>query len=107
MSEPKLTQISGIGPATARTLAVNGFSTIKEVAGATAGQLAQVPGFGAARAAAVIAAAKSLLKTAEAPETGKGKKKKRKGKGKKKEKKKEKKGKKKDKKKDRKKRKKK
>ena len=109
MSDPKLTKISGIGTATAEALAGNGFTTIEGVAAATENQLSEVRGFGPARAATVIAAAKALLETDEAPKAGKGKKKdkkktkkNKKGKGKKKDGKKKKDKKKKDKKKRRK-----
>lgn len=89
MPELTLTQISGIGPATARVLTENGFATVEAVATATSAGLARVPGFGSARAAVVIAAAKSLLSQGEASkparrETAVDKKKGKKKKGKKK-----------------------
>jgi len=107
MAEPKLTEIAGIGPATARLLADNGFATVESIAKASDQELAKVPGFGMVRAAVVIDAAQSLVKAPAVQEPGgdkkkkkkktkkdKGKKKKKKGKDKKK-KKKDKKGKKK------------
>lgn len=67
MSDPKLSEISGVGPATARLLAESGFASVESVAKATPGELARVPGFGEARAAAVIAAAVSLQSRGKAP----------------------------------------
>lgn len=104
MSDPKLTQISGIGPATADVLTSNGFDSVQAIANATVAALSRVPGFGPARAAVVIGAAKAALSVPEASEPtpsakkdGKTKKKKdkkgKKGKGKKKKDKKGKKGK--------------
>lgn len=104
MPASQLTKIPGIGPAAARILAENGFSTVAAVARATDKDLAQVPGFGAVRAAEVINRALSLLAAGDALEAGatpetdkKSKDKKKKGKkGKKKGKKRKKKKKKKD-----------
>lgn len=102
MSDPKLSEISGVGPATARLLADSGFATVESVSKATPPELARVPGFGEARAAAVIAAAGSLQSTGDAPgsEPNPKKAKKKDGKGKKKKKKNGKRKRKKDKKKD-------
>ena len=109
MSEPKLTQISGIGPATAGVLESNGFVSVQAIAQAAEAELATVPGFGSARAATIIAAARAVLSPATSSESApsapkvdkkKKKKKRKKGKGKSKgkgrDKKKKKKGKKKD-----------
>ena len=67
MTDPKLTNISGIGPSTARVLTENGFATVEGVAQATDKDLAKVPGFGAVRAAEVIKAAQSLLSVDKTP----------------------------------------
>lgn len=108
MAEKQLTEIPGIGPATAKTLSESGFSTVDDIARASTVSLATVPGFGEARAAAVITAAQSLLAAEASPgdlqesTEGKAKKKRKKGgkkkRGKGKDKKKDKKSKKKDKK---------
>lgn len=93
MSNPQLSKISGVGPATARVLAESGFTSVEAVAKATIQEMARVPGFGEARAKVVISAAGLLQSAADAPETKssskkdetkKKKKKKRKKKGKKK-----------------------
>jgi hypothetical protein len=97
MAEPKLTQIAGIGPATARLLEKNGFASVESVAKASDSGLAKVPGFGMARAAVVIVAAQSLLATPAMQEPGGDKKNTGKGKAGKKKKHKKDKGKKKDK----------
>jgi len=70
MSDSQLTKIPGIGPATARILAEHGFPTAAAVAKATTKDLAQVPGFGASRAADVINRALSLLAAGDALEAG-------------------------------------
>lgn len=67
MADPKLTNISGIGPATARVLTENGFASVEGVAQATDKHLAKVPGFGVVRAAEVIKAARSLLAAGKTP----------------------------------------
>ncbi len=56
-----ITQVSGIGPAAAGLLKTNGFSTAEDLAAATIETLGKVKGFGPARAANIIAAAKQLL----------------------------------------------
>ena len=61
MTELALTQIRGIGPATAKQLEEAGLGTVEAVAGAEPDQLAAVPGFGPLRAAGVIEAAASLV----------------------------------------------
>ena len=52
MARPKLTDIKGIGEATAARLAETRIRSVKAVAEAPREKLAKVPGFGAARAAA-------------------------------------------------------
>ena len=59
--KPAIIDIQGIGPAAARALAENNINSLKELAGASVDQIAAVPGFSAARAANVIAAATDLL----------------------------------------------
>ncbi len=105
MSEANLTDISGIGPATARVLTDHGFADIGSVASATTEELAKVPGFGHVKAKAAIEAARALTAgtspTESKPAAAKGLKsdsKRKDKKGKKKKKGKDKKGKKKDKK---------
>ena len=56
-----LTQIPGIGPATAQTLTDSGFGSVEAIARASAGDLAKVQGFGQVRASVVIAAAQALM----------------------------------------------
>lgn len=56
-----ITQISGIGAKTADIMAGHGFESIESIAGSTIEKISVVPGFGQVRAAAIIAAAKSLL----------------------------------------------
>lgn len=53
MGQAKLTDISGIGPHTAQVLVDNGIDTVDALASLPAEKLASMPGFGAARAAAV------------------------------------------------------
>ena len=106
------TDIPGIGPVAAASLAEHGYRTLKKLASASVEKLASVPGFSTARAGKVIAAARELLPAnndtkgagAQRPDKGKDKrgkkdkKDKKKGKGKGKGKGKDKKNKKKDKK---------
>jgi hypothetical protein len=61
MSNPKLHQITGIGPATAARLESFGPGTVRPVAEAPARELAEVPGFCPVRARAVRKAARQLL----------------------------------------------
>jgi Helix-hairpin-helix domain len=85
-----ITDITGIGPAAAAALGEQGLGSVKALARASVDQVSAVPGFSAARAQNVIAAAAELLGTAaDNPETGskdkkdkKDKKKKKKDKGK-------------------------
>lgn len=56
-----LTSVTGIGPAAAKQLKSYGFSSAESIAAATVDDLLQVPGFGQARAVAVIQAAKAML----------------------------------------------
>jgi hypothetical protein len=59
MASPKLTDIPGIGPSTAKSLTDRGFNTVGSVAVATVETLSTVPGFAPARSATVIAAAQN------------------------------------------------
>ena len=60
-----LTQISGIGPSTAKVLIDNGFKSAEQLAGTTTALLGKVPGFAAARASRTINAAKEFLAAAD------------------------------------------
>lgn len=62
-----ITEISGIGPATADALVACGFASVEAIAASDVASLCVVPGFGLARAQRVIAAAKAL-KAAAKPE---------------------------------------
>lgn len=66
MTTNTLTDISGIGAAAAARLVEAGFTTVEDVAKASADVLGAVKGMGAARAARVIASAQSLLDGAQA-----------------------------------------
>jgi len=61
MSNQQLTNIPGVGAATARALVDAGFSTVEAIAKASEDKLAAVPGFGPSRAAVAIAAARDLV----------------------------------------------
>lgn len=66
-------KIRGIGPQTAKNLVEHGFSDVGTIAGASAAELAAVPGFSLARAEKTIEAAKALTASGEtgaAPEKG-------------------------------------
>jgi hypothetical protein len=56
-----LSEISGIGPGTAKVLMENGFKSANDIAQATVEQLIGVPGFSTARASRTIKAANELL----------------------------------------------
>ncbi len=56
-----LTEVSGIGPATAEILLQHGFNTIESIANTTTDQLVKVPGFSAIRANTTIKNALVLL----------------------------------------------
>lgn len=56
-----ITDIAGIGPAAANTLAEHGIRTLKALSNASVDKVAAVPGFSTARAQKVIAAAAELL----------------------------------------------
>ena len=102
MAIPKLADIPGIGPATAKSLVDRGFETVDSVAAATVETLSAVPGFAPTRSATVIAAAQKTaagLADADTPPASSKKKRDKKGKKKGKKKKKKDKGEKKDKKK--------
>jgi len=60
-----LTRVKDIGPVAAATLAKHGIDSVERLASLSPAQLGEVPGFGLRRSARVIAAAKSLLATAE------------------------------------------
>jgi hypothetical protein len=53
MGQAKVTDIPGIGPHTAQILAGNGIETVEALAALSPQELAALPGFGAARAAAI------------------------------------------------------
>jgi len=56
-----ITDIPGIGPVTAASLAEHGYRKLRKLANTTIEKLASVPGFSQARATRVIAAARELL----------------------------------------------
>ncbi len=60
-----LTRVKDIGPVAAEALAKHGISSAEALAALSPAQLGKVPGFGPLRSERVIAAAKSLLATAE------------------------------------------
>jgi len=62
MARPKLTDVKGIGDATAARLAEHKIRSVKAIAEAPKEKLAKVPGFGASRAAATIKSAKALMR---------------------------------------------
>lgn len=68
-----ITDVSGIGDATAQRLETHGFDSVEDVAQASIDQLATVPGIGMDRAAALRESARGLLGEAaeheESPET--------------------------------------
>lgn len=85
-AESKLTDISGIGLATARILEQHGFESPAQLASASIDKLSALPGFGAKRSASLIAAAqatKTLSAATPNRDEEKKKKKKKDGKGKK------------------------
>ena len=61
-----ITNVSGIGESSRRSLATQGIKTIADLANAKVEQLKAMKGFGEARAASVIASAIALLEAAEA-----------------------------------------
>ena len=65
-----ITDISGIGDATAQQMRTHGIDSVEAVAQASIEQLAAVPGIGAARAAALGEAARRLLRDDEAGTEG-------------------------------------
>jgi len=67
--KPAITDITGIGPAAAAALGEQGFDSLKALARASVEQVSAVPGFSAARAQKVIAAAAELLATIPAEPT--------------------------------------
>ena len=60
-----ITEISGIGPATAKVLQEGGFATAESIASSSVAALTAVPGFGLIRAKNVVAAAKKVASTAK------------------------------------------
>ena len=56
-----LTAVSGIGPAAAGLLEKHGIASAEQLAQTTVDALSKVPGFGPARAATVLAAARTAL----------------------------------------------
>jgi transcription termination factor NusA len=68
MSTP-LTNVKGIGPATANALADAGITTAEKLAATSVEKLTAVPGFGELRAKVVIAQAQALVK-GDAADTG-------------------------------------
>ena len=65
-----ITDISGIGDATAQRLKAHGINSVEAVAQASIEQLAAVPGIGASRAAALGESARGLLPDASADAEG-------------------------------------
>jgi hypothetical protein len=65
-----LTKVKDIGPVAAATLAKHGINSVEALASLSPAQLGEVPGFGSLRSGRVIAAAKSLLATAESAGIG-------------------------------------
>lgn len=61
-----LTSVSGIGPAAAKVLAEHGYTSAEQLAASVIEELVKVPGFGAARAATTLRAARSLVEGAVA-----------------------------------------
>lgn len=53
MGQAKVTDVPGIGPHTAQVLAGNGIETVEALAALSPQELAALPGFGTARAAAI------------------------------------------------------
>jgi hypothetical protein len=64
---PSITDVRSIGKSTAATLAQHGIETVEQLADANLERVAAIPGFGAARAANVVEAAKALLSGGAAP----------------------------------------
>lgn len=60
-----LTRVKDIGPVAADVLAKHGINSVEALAALSPAQLGKVPGFGPLRSERIIAAAKSLLATAE------------------------------------------
>ena len=56
-----LTEIRGIGPATAKVFKNNGFSNIEDLASASLADVMKIPGFREARATQVISSAQMML----------------------------------------------
>ena len=74
MKSSKLSDLRGIGAATAADLKRSGFLTVEDLAAAHGGELEAVKGFGPIRAAAVIGEAQALVADSGAdPAAGSGK----------------------------------
>ena len=58
-----LTNVSGIGPATAKLLSAHGIATAEDLARAPLDKLVSVPGFGESRAAAIRESANAFLES--------------------------------------------
>ena len=71
MPDVVLTTVRGIGPSTATVLTKHGFDTAGAIAAAPVERLVAIPGFGAARAEAVKAAAQQAMATADPAPTEK------------------------------------
>ena len=68
MSKTNLTEVSGIGEATAGVLERAGFHSAEDLANAAIEDISAVPGFGYMRAQRVRAQAKDMIDTAAAPQ---------------------------------------
>ncbi len=66
----EITEIKGLGPATAKVFAKGGFSTVGDIARATVADLATVPGVGEVRASSLIGAARAMLGDASPSSAG-------------------------------------
>jgi predicted RecB family nuclease len=68
LMRPILSDVKGLGPSSVKALASNGIKSVEDLAQADIALISAVPGFGAARAANVKAAAVELLRSAGASE---------------------------------------
>mgnify|MGYP003332564174 FL=1 len=68
-----VTEIAGIGPATANILKKHGFGTAESIASSSISTLTTVPGFGPIRAKNVVAAAKKFAAVAKKSDSTAGK----------------------------------
>ena len=67
MAQQPLTAVAGIGDATARRLRESGIASVADLVAAGPDRLAVLPGFSAARAATVLAAAQMALGDSDPP----------------------------------------